>query len=469
MQQDFYWEYIQETDEQIENFCLQAKKKVPDIFFLGPFDTEKAIRNILWQRLSIGGERDRYNEMRLAGMPSPAIWQELATPLFGPLSEAIQPVSSEFICNQEAMDYYSGLSNGHQGRMLFYCKNYRLFCYLKPILEYLDEPVLLLSDSELPYPIEVKGDITHIQISDFSYLYGYTQDFLLDHFGWTVYYTNCISALTDLFHPKAFFLIEGTHFESTLIGSVAKAKNIPTFCLQQGWPCILHTAFRRLNYDYYLTWGKKFNELWQLYNQHTEFIDTGYPYPVNPPDPHQGITFFLQVPVFLLDGTYFYNILKWLAECARKYPAEKFYVRYHPEYKLPDYFEEKLSVYPNLSFVTDLPLDEVFSKTRIGISAFSSTLMEGIAHHVIPLVIDQSSMPGYLPDVEKEGIGLYAGSIAEADAKLALLLTDSSLGERIRKQINRTQHRFFSGTGDETIQNILRLLAEKKVLHSVPS
>lgn len=465
MATNFYWEYIQEVDQQIELFCEQAKKEVSDIFFIGPYNVEKSIQNLLWQQLIMGSYRSEYNTMRLTDKSQLEIQSKIFKKFFAPLLQGIKPTHSALTWNQDSITYYSKITQEYKHRIVFYCKNYRLFCYLKPLLECIPEPILLLSESELPNSIEIEGDITHILINNFNHLYSYYHDYFQSNFPHLCDYANCLISFTELFNPKAFVLIEGTHFESALIGSIARHKNIPTICLQQGWPGILHTAFRNFNYNYYLTWGKKFNSLWKTYNRYTQFIDVGYLYRVNSSAfDNPGITFFLQAPMILLDQKFFINILEWVIECVRKYPTENFFIREHPEYRLPIEIKQLYTGYKNLSFVTDLSLSEVFSMTKIGISAFSSTLIEGLTHNIIPFVIDQSSMPGYLPDVQNEKLGLYAKTIQEADVKLASLLKDKVLTKHLAQNIQNSKNLFFSGFNEETLRHIICFLQQKNIL-----
>lgn len=465
MATDFYWEYIQEINKEIESFSIQAKRKVSDIFFIGPYNVEKGVQNTLWQKLNNSCERIEYNSKRKSGISKQEAWRTIQEKVFEPLLQKIAVPQLTFTKNAKAHAYYSDATQNFKNRIIFYCKNYRLFCYLKPLMEHISEPILVLSERELPDNIEIEGSVTNIQISDFDNLYFLHNDFLQNNFPNISFYANCLSAITDLFCPKAFILIEGNHIESTIIASISTYKKIPTICIQQGWPGILHTGFRNFNYDYYLTWGKKFNQLWQKYNKHSKFIDLGYLYEVKTVEHvDRGITFFLQAPILLLDEKYFIDILKFILKCAQQYPLLNFYIREHPEYLLSDTIKHQILEYPNITFVSTLSLSEVFQRSKIGVAAFSSTLMEGIAHNTIPFVLNLSSMPNYIPDVQKEGIGIYASSIQDAEEKLTLLLNDHFLTAQILQRMQEVKKEYFSNFHSKTLDRFSRFLKQKRII-----
>src|SRR5690606_10842920 len=136
------------------------------------------------------------------------------------------------------------------------------------------------------------------------------------------------------------------------------------------------------------------------------------------------ITFFIQSPVIILDNNSFEEYLSLITFCAESFPGYQIWLREHPEYKLDERFYIEFYKYRNIEFVSDLVISDVFQKSKINVSVFSSKIMEGIIHNVIPFVCNFSSFQ-YNPNyIEDQYLGVVVNNIEEAKVKLVQLVLD---------------------------------------------
>jgi hypothetical protein len=145
--------------------------------------------------------------------------------------------------------------------------------------------------------------------------------------------------------------------------------------------------------------------------------------------------------------------------CARSFPDRKIYIREHPEYKLNDLDKAFITAQPNIRMVSKTPLQEVFAETEIGVAIFSSTLMEGIIHNVIPFVFNLTSMPCYYPNVDKEGIGVEAKSMEEAQKKMCYIINDQTYMATIKGNIKKAKRRYFERSEGVSIKNVPEMVS----------
>ncbi|MGH2643500.1 MAG: hypothetical protein ACRDE2_06100, partial [Chitinophagaceae bacterium] len=85
-----------------------------------------------------------------------------------------------------------------------------------------------------------------------------------------------------------------------------------------------------------------------------------------------------------------------------------------------------------------------------------STLMEGIIHHVIPFVFNPTSMPSYYPDVDKEGIGVEAKSMEEAEQKICHIMNDPTYRATIKNNIKKAKRKYFERSEGASIKDLLK-------------
>lgn len=271
------------------------------------------------------------------------------------------------------------------------------------------------------------------------------------------HYANTFDILFQIIRPCGVICLEGCHFQEQLLATISESYDIPSYGIQQGWPSIMRTGFRRFPFRYFFTWGERFNNLWGKYNPSPKFVPAGYMYKMTDgvSKEKQCVSFFLQSPCFLSDQVYFNAMLELIADSAQTYPEVDFLVREHPEYRLEKSIVEKWKKLANVEVVSDFKLQDVYERTRIVVSHFSSSLMEGILYGCIPLVFDPTVNSRYYPDVEKEGLGRIGKSTEEFKACLKDLLTEEN------QQIPFDEkNKWFASTGDITLSTMVTFLKD---------
>ena len=458
MEKDFYWEYMQETDKIVDKFISTANMTHPVIFHVGAVSMKKAVANYLWERLFFGKRRDLYNDHRISGKDGDIFfkksWEDIITYLLP--DNKFLPVEIKDPAF-ETRKYFNTLKE-YRGCIIFFCKNHRQLLYFKPLIESMRERVLVLAKYDVPDGCQFKENIQVIEFNSFVEEVYINNDYLKTHFPLLFEMANTYTLLLGVLKPKSMILLEGCHFETEVISAICKTNLIPTICLQQGWPSLMHTRFKNMTYNYFLTWGDKFNCLWRPYNSFPDFISTGYLYKVKAGKVKKGITFFLQAPLFILNENYLKMQVEFAIFCATSFNNRNIFIREHPEYKMSENEKKELCQYSNIIMVSGMPLVELFSLTEIGVSVFSSTLMEGMIHETIPFIFNPTSFPQYYPDLDKKHLGIETKSLIEAKDKMIQLINSPDSRELILKNIRSENPKYFTASSEEAIDNTINFI-----------
>lgn len=455
-QADYYIEFYEWLDSLIWKYLINQESKYPEIFQLGFCDARVPVCYYLHLTSFFDGWREKYNCLRKEGKSQTEAsaffirqWEETfdysyagQTVFDEDVSSALQP--------EEVWDDCCG-------QLLVYLFNSRQLSYLVPVIRQLNRPVVLLSEFEVPENTDLPDSVTALEIVFLKDI-RFRNPFLEKHFPVLFHYFNTFYRLLTMLKPQGILTLEGCHCQEQILAVLGHNLHIPTFCIQQGWPSLMHTRFRRMQYDYFLTWGTFFNPLWKTYNPRPQFVATGYFYPAEVSNEKRQITFFLQSPTFICDETYYQELIELLKECSDRFPTYRFGFREHPEYPIPQALKRKLTDNPSIIDVSRHNLQQVFNETAVVVSQFSSALIEGIAYGCIPLVFDPAHGSFYMPDVEKEGWGFIAKNQAEALLKLDHLLSSPLMLNDIRKQLACTKPLLFEATGEKVLKNIANFI-----------
>lgn len=284
---------------------------------------------------------------------------------------------------------------------LCYANGPRMARQLKPIYDKLKADggrVVFLCD------FKIEG-IETVSLGDFNKSHS-TPGWINEHYFED--YTRLFSVLYRAFRefrPKTVFCVDGCQTGAKILAEIARHYGAEAICLQQGWPSFLHSGFRRMPYSKFLTWGKGFSKLYAAENPDCPFIEVGYPYRIIEQGTHNAILFCLQAPVFLATNSSFAEFLKTVDQTARRYPHRSILVREHPDYKLPEEIREWLAENVNVEFCSGMPIEMCYSRAKVVVAHFSSTLMECLVHGCIPISLDFAMQGRYSPDLETTGLG----------------------------------------------------------------
>lgn len=460
MKRDYYWEFIELVDEILNTFIESIKTKMPEALCFNGVSLERSVLITLSYHVLNNKNRDYYNLKRKAGESRELLYNQFIDFL---TEHYIRPELSrqmnEIKADNEAIEKaYFDLLNPYRDCYIYYCFNYRQFKYMLPLFEHAQQVTsIILSEQSLPDDVELDEHIVVLEID--SIITFHNRQRYLQHFFPRLFrFAGIFDLILKYLSPRGVIFLEGSHDSSTVLNALCQAKEIPTFCIQQGWPSVVHSRFRNMKYNYYLTWGPEYNRLWKKYNPFPDFIDVGYLYKVTDNKTDNGITFFLQSPVYIIDEVYFNELLELARHCAQDFPNRTVYIREHPEYRLTEAVKTDLNHYRNVRFVTEDPLQEVFARTEIAVAIFSSTLMEGIIHHTIPFVFDPCFNHPWYPDIEKQGLGIIAKSLPEAKRRIKELLLSEEKRTTIKKQSASLKKEYCTAIADRAVENYFNCL-----------
>lgn len=448
---DYYVEYYEELDKRLE--CFISDWGTDYEVKLDKHNVTEPLKTFLFYRLSM--ERDYYNQCRLKGMSIDEAMERVDAFMKMFNEESSGENQEEKRADMKAHPWYELLSE-YKGVLIVYLFNARQLQYLTPLLLELNHPVLLLSEYDIPEETELPEYVTALPI-EFSNENTLTDKEFKLHFPLVFHYANTFDILFQIIQPCGVICLEGCHFQEQLLAVVAESYDIPSYGIQQGWPSMMRTGFRRLPFRYFLTWGEQFSSLWAKYNPFPKFVPTGYMYEIagEVNGEKQCVSFFLQSPCFLSDRIYFDAMLELISDSANTFPEVTFLVREHPEYRLEELIVEKWKELDNVEVVSDCRLQDVYARAKIVVSHFSSSLMEGMLYGCIPLVYDPTANSHYYPDVEKEGLGRISKSAEEFQTCLKELLTERKQPIPFDKK-----NQWFTSTGDVTIKSMVTFLKD---------
>lgn len=412
IQQDYYIEYYEELDRRLESFFSSSEIGKKSTRLAG-FQVKEPLTTFLFYKLTM--ERDNYSFCRRQGMPV-----ESAMSRVDAFLDRVKMVST--VREREKDDILTDLEQHPwspqlkdcKGCVLFYVFNPRQLGYLIPLFYRMNRPVVLLSEYDIPENTKLPEYATVLPVH-FSKRRIFTDKEFEDRFPLLFHYAHTFSILLQMLQPIGVVCLEGCHFQEQLLAVEAEHFNIPSYGIQQGWPSLIRTGFRRMPFRYFYTWGERFSELWAAYNSFPRFVSSGYMYEtaISEEEEQKCVSFFLQSPTYLSDENYFNALLKLIEISADKFPDVLFLVREHPEYKLGEKILRQWNSKANVEIVSDCDLTEVYVRTRIVVSHYSSSLMEGLQYGCQPLVFDPTCHSHYYPDIEKERMGKIACSAAE--------------------------------------------------------
>lgn len=386
---DYYREYIETIDELVNSFVSRYRTYLQ----AGGIPVSKPVKNYLYLLLILNGSREVYNKLRVNGVSRYEAAEKIDEFYLKPFQPHVG--DSWLPARKREFESYKYLGQ-FRGYTVVFCFNERQMSLWKPILSALHTKILMFCNFESDENRMIDGDITLLDLCYISHK-SITNSYLERCFPSLYEYANLFVMLIEVLVPSRVLVMEGCHEVTELLAAVCRCYSIETVCYQQGWPSVMHTRFREMGYDKFVTWGSGFIPLWRRYNPTMSFISGVYPYPIRHAAKEKAITFFLQSPVLVVDNEHFRQMLLLAQKVAATCPDYNILIREHPEYRLLPQQLELFAGISNVELVTGLPLVDVFSKTLISVSAFSSTIIESLIHGTIPFIFDLSTNGHYYP------------------------------------------------------------------------
>lgn len=338
---------------------------------------------------------------------------------------------------------------GQENKVLVFATSPRILDYLRPLIRAMKKEFVLLTTTPIPdgFGIPPNGTVVRLRMLKAKLFRNAEMEQTLP---WFYNFANAIGWFIEILKPRLLVCMDGCQSEYRLAAAFCKEKHIPSVCLQLGWPSYLHTGFRDLPYTHFFTWGEKFNSLWNTGSKHPRFIAVGYMEEADRDGCHQAISFFLQAPVYLNTETYLDRMCDLIRLTAMRYPDTSILVREHPEYRGNTRQLSLLARCRNVSMVNEDRLIDVYARTKVVVSHFSSVLMEGLIYGCTPLVFNPTPDSSYYPDIEAEKIGFISKSETEFFSKLPACF----------RQVSGELPQWFKATGKEAVDRVIKTIDE---------
>lgn len=446
---DYLIEYHSLLAAQIHNITASIPSK--NLYFLDCF-LSRAINNDMYYRYAL--QHERYHQLRTSGLSEHNAMSKILT--FIDKYTSLQPniLRTDIIPQISISDTYK-----YAGLPIVIALNYRQLDYLIPLLRRFKEEILCLSLCNPHRTVINNSNLDNVVFIQYPYfnLKSYTSGFLSDYFPDVLRHAFTLDFFFNQLHPSTVINLEGCNTISQLSAIISSKYNIPSICIQHGWPSFFHLGFQYLPYNYMLTWGDGFNPIWRSYNPTVNCISTGYMYNItNELSSRSKITFFLQGPYVISSTEHLNSYITAIKYIATKFPLQSICVREHPEFHLSDYVHQELSTYSNIEFVTNHNLMEVYGATKFAIAHFSSTIMESAIHGCIPIVFDPTYNSSYQPDLSVVGLGFMSKTIQELTNILSLHIPTFRLDQQ---NISRNLHNWIYSVGDRSLDNITSFIS----------
>ena len=389
MENDFIIQFHEDLDRWINSQLHSQSGKL----LWRDIDVSKAIFNYLWY--SHLAFRDRYiDAMHLNKLP---FFNDITINI--PTSEKN---NSDFILNDLTNHSWKKYLSKYKDYILVYADNFRHIHYLLPLIIQLTNTShkLLILTRCTALPIELQSE--KIVILDFQPIITnaiFTSG-LVKIDPQLPIFIHTLFCYIHWIRPKLMICCDGCQTQYQLAAIYCHQLNIPSLCLQFGWPGYIHSGFRDMPYSHYLTWGKEFSHILKLFSSNTEFLSLGRLGSIDAKGSHDAITFFLQAPIFVSSPDYYIRFLHLIETVAIEYPSKRVILRSHPELKVDEKLFSLNHIYQNIELDINTNVESTYQQTHIAVSQFSSCLVESIAFGCVPLMFNPTYGFDYplLPD-----------------------------------------------------------------------
>jgi hypothetical protein len=257
--------------------------------------------------------------------------------------------------------------------------------------------------------------------------------------------------------PIAVMMTEGNQPDDEILARAARTLGIRSICIQQGWSPIIHTGFRDMQYDDFFVWGTEFGRLLQPENPRQYFAATGS-HRIEPTGTAtlataRAISFFLQKGSVLITERAWCEMLDLVRWTAATWPERDILVREHPAAPLTAEERSALCALPNIVLCPSatMSLDTVLRQTGVAVAFYSTTLIEALAYGAVPLIINITGAPHYVPDLAAMGVGIEVKDFAAARDAMARLDDDA---DPMESRIPAILPRFFASSSAQALRDI---------------
>lgn len=405
---DYSVEFYETLDIVIKKCIAEWQSINAAALLIGVHEVNIPIANMLF--LILGKYRTDYNDWRKSGISQQHAVDRIYDVL-KPYANLEYESSSSLVKYKVTHHPWYKKLIPYKGHLLIYIFDEFQLEYFIPLITALNQPILLLSEYNLPEDVDLPDQVTAVTL-EFTKIRLYSNTFIESKFPLIYHYFNSLDVLIQILSPKGILVAGGHHQQEKVLSIVGNSYGIPSIVIQQGWPRLLHSMFRELPYTHFFTWGEAFNKQLKAYNPIPKFHSVGYLNSVGKFNKmaNRCVTFFLQPHVSVVDDTPFQELLLLVEVVANSFPQLNVLVHEHPKYKHNKEIVEKWQMLPNVEFVSEEKLLTIFNRTLISVSHFSSALLEGLVHNCIPLVYNSNTRFDSSPDITENRCGIVTSN-----------------------------------------------------------
>lgn len=225
---DYYVEYYEVLDRVLSDYVNHLREEKEYWLKIGGHDVGVPLINLLFWQFT--WHREEYDRLRKEGKSCGEALGSVKEILADKQVEEWERQEEEYKIYDH--EWYEALAP-YGGQLVIYIYNARQLAYLTPLIERLEEPVLLLSEYEIPDETELPDFVTAITL-EFTKTAPLVNPFLKEWFPLIFQYANTFDILMRILQPKGLIFLEGCHYQQLLLATIGRDYGIPTLCIQQG-------------------------------------------------------------------------------------------------------------------------------------------------------------------------------------------------------------------------------------------
>lgn len=225
---DDHIEFYEVLDTVLKKRIRQWRAMDASILMMGAHKADMAIVTLL--SLIFGRYKNEYNDWRRGGMSLEEAEIAIASKMDDYLAHPNESVELLTTFDITQHSWYDALIS-YREHLLVYLFDEQQLRYLTPLITALDQPVVLLSEYDLPDDTDLPEYVTAITL-EFSEMRWCANSFLESNFPLIFHYFNTLDILVRILSPKEIFILEGYHYPEKILTVVGHSYGVPT---KGGW------------------------------------------------------------------------------------------------------------------------------------------------------------------------------------------------------------------------------------------
>jgi hypothetical protein len=245
-----------------------------------------------------------------------------------------------------------------------------------------------------------------------------------------------------------------------LLAELGRKHNIPVYCFQWG---VFHenklkTAFSKMRFTRFLSWGPFFEKQLKVYNPDLAFYPLGHLIVRNPLVRGQQILFVSQGVGAHITDEHQNMLIELACRLSRKFP-ERIVWRDHPNSKTSTTGIDQLIDPGVMTCSTETTLGIDLQNALMAISIGSSGLIDALCAKVIPVIFNPTGFNSYPFPLLDYGLGLEYTSLEQALDEISHVLSNIKQIKKLQKNIDLHYTEFFSINGVDEKKKYIQIIS----------